>query len=235
MATSAGTVERRSRARAALALLPIARAPQFLALVGAQVPPEVEHPVQDVVGLEVGLAAVEVDESPGREAPFLIEHEPDAPATARDGLAAAAALRLRARRALGAVDPREAPVREARARRALEALPAGHVRGRFREGLKQRLRPLVGRAHRMEPQRHLALRKGVGQALAEAQLPALEDLSAAAALGAAASGGFEEVGHAGNTPRATPPGFPLRHSPAQETRGSARPPRRPRRSRRRRA
>src|SRR6266571_451657 len=121
MATSAGTVERRSRARAALALLPIARAPQFLALVSAQIPAEVEHPVQDVVRLEVGLAAVEVHESSGSEAPFLIEHEPDAPAPARDGLAAAAALRLRARRALGAVDPREAPVREARSR----AFPPG--------------------------------------------------------------------------------------------------------------
>src|SRR5205809_6995926 len=194
MATSAGTAERGSRARAALALLPAARAPQFLALVGAQVPAEVEHPVQDVVGLEVGLAAVEVHEPPGREAPFLIEHEPDAPAPARDGLAAAAALRLRARRALGAVDPREAPVREARARRAREALPVGHVRGRFRQGLKQRLRPFVGRARRMEPQRHLALAEGIGEALAETQLSALDNLSAAAALGASASGGGAEGG-----------------------------------------
>src|SRR2546427_9472477 len=100
MTTSAGPVERGSRARAALALLPAARAPQFLALVRAQVPTEVEHPIQDVVGLEVRLAAVEVHESPGREAPFFIEHEPNAPAPARDGLAAAAALHLRARRAL---------------------------------------------------------------------------------------------------------------------------------------
>src|SRR5438445_11173453 len=201
MATSAGTAERGSRARAVLALPPAARAPQFLALVGAQVPAEVEHPIQDVVGLEVGLAAVEVHEPSRNEAPLFIEHEPDAPAPARDGLAAAAALRLRARRALGAVDPREAPVREARARRALEALPVGRVRGRFHQGLKQRLRPLVGRARRMEPQRHLALRKGVGQALAEAQLATLDALSAAAALGATASGCFEEVGHAGNSPR----------------------------------
>src|SRR6266516_2262298 len=146
MATSAGTVERGSRARAVLALLPAARAPQFLALVGAQVAAEVEHPVQDVVGLEVGLAAVEVHESPGREAPLFVEREPDAPAPARDGLAAAAALRLRARRALGAVDPREAPVRKARARRALKALSIRHVRWRCDESLKQRLRPLVGRA-----------------------------------------------------------------------------------------
>src|SRR5712691_3533014 len=81
---STGTVERGSRARAALALLPAARAPQFLALISAQVPAEVEHPIQDVVGLQVGLAAVEVHEPSRNEAPFFIEHEPDAPVPARD-------------------------------------------------------------------------------------------------------------------------------------------------------
>src|SRR5213594_2412764 len=114
-----------------LALLPAARAPQFLALISAQVPAEVEHPIQDVVGLEVRLAAVEVHKPSGSEAPLFVEDEPDAPAPARDGLAAAAAFRLRARRALGAVDPREAPLREARARRAVKALPVGHVNWRF--------------------------------------------------------------------------------------------------------
>src|SRR6266852_9954800 len=104
-----------------------ARAPQFLAFVGAQVPAEVEHAIQDVVRVEVGLAAVEVHEPSRNEAPLFIEDEPDAPAPARDGLAAAAALRLRARRALGAVDSREAPVREAAARRALKTLPIGHA------------------------------------------------------------------------------------------------------------
>src|SRR6266700_4866610 len=113
MATSAGTVERVSRARAALALLPAARAPQFPALVRAQVPAEVEHPIQDVVGLEVGLAAVEVHEPSRGEAPLFVEHEPDAPAPARDGLAAVVALCLRGRRGLGVVDQRETPVREA--------------------------------------------------------------------------------------------------------------------------
>src|SRR3989442_5526792 len=92
------------------------------------------------------------------EAPLFVEHEPDAPAPARDGLAAAAAFRLRARRALGAVDPRKAAGREARARRALKALPAGHVRWRFHQGLTQRLLPLVGRAQPMEHDRLLALR-----------------------------------------------------------------------------
>src|SRR5439155_4704978 len=153
--TETRIVEGRSRARAVLALLPAARAPQFLALIGAQVPPEVEHPVQNLVGLEVGLAAVEVHESSRNEAPLFVEDEPDAPAPARDRLAAAAALRLRARRALGAVDPREAPVRKARARRALKALPVAHVRWRFHESLKQRLRPLVRRAVWMEPHCHL--------------------------------------------------------------------------------
>src|SRR6267378_3004092 len=85
------------------ARLPLAaRAPQFLALISAQVPAEVEHPVQDIVGLEVGLAAVEVHEPSRNEAPLFVEHEPDAPAPARDGLAAAAAFRLCARRAVGA-------------------------------------------------------------------------------------------------------------------------------------
>src|SRR5712671_3903271 len=182
---------------------PAARAPQFLALIGAQVPTEVKYTIQNVVGLEVGLAAIEVREPSRSEAPLFVEDEPDAPAPARDGLAAAAALRLRARRALGAVDPREAPVREARARRALEDLARraledlaiGHVRRRFRQGLKQRLRPLVRRAQWMEPHRHLALGKGVGQALAEAQLCTLDSLAAATALGAAARSGFEKVGH----------------------------------------
>src|SRR5258706_9168175 len=174
-----------------------ARAPQFLALISAQVPAEVEHPIQDFVGLEVRLAAVDVHEPSRSEAPLFVEHEPDAPAPAWDGLAAAAAFRLRARRALGAVDPRETPLREARARRALEALAIGHVRLRFRQSLKQRLRPLIGRAHGMEPYRHLALRKRVGQALAEAQLSTLNNLSAAAALGATASRRFEKVGHGG--------------------------------------
>jgi hypothetical protein len=42
----------------------------------------------------------------------------------------------------------------------------------------------------MEPQRHLAIAKRIGQTLAEAQLAALDNLSATAALGATASGGF---------------------------------------------
>jgi len=131
-----------------------------------------------------------VHEPSRSEAPLFVEHEPDAPASARDGLAAAAALRLRTRRALGAVDPREAPVREARARRALQDLAIGHVHGHFDKGLKKRLGPFVRSARRMEPHRHLTVRKRVGQTLAEAQLAALDNPSAAAALGATASGGF---------------------------------------------
>src|SRR3989475_6740289 len=51
----------------------------------------------------------------------------------------------------------------------------------------------------MEPHGHLAFRKRVGKALAEAQLSTLDGLSAAAAPGATARGGFEEVRHAGNS------------------------------------
>jgi predicted N-acetyltransferase YhbS len=53
----------------------------------------------------------------------------------------------------------------------------------------------------MKPQRHLALAKGIGQALAETQLAALNGPGTAAALGATASGRFEEVGHAARISR----------------------------------
>src|SRR2546430_6286501 len=194
-----GRVQRRMEPGGRRSHLLIARAPQFLAFVSAQVPAEAEHAIQDVVGRKGRLAAVEVHETARNEAPLFVEDEPDAPAPARDGLAAAAALRLRARRALGAVDPREAPVREARARRALKALPVGQVRGRFHQGLKQRLRPLVGRARRMEPPGQSALAKRIGLALAETQLCTRDAFTAAAALGAAARGRLEEVGHAANS------------------------------------
>src|SRR5260221_5127426 len=134
----------------------VARASQFLALVSAQVPAEAKHPIQDVVGLEVRLAAVEVHETSRNEAPLLVEDESDAPAPARDGLTAAAALRLRARRAFGAVCPRHAPARQPRAPRALKALPTRHGCGPFRQGLKQRLRPRVGRLRPKEPHRLLS-------------------------------------------------------------------------------
>src|SRR2546426_7380447 len=64
----------------------------------------------------------------------------------------------------------------------------------------------------MEPHGHLAFRKRVGKALAEAQLSTLDSLAAAAAPGATARGGFEEVRHAGNSTtryaaRASTPAF----------------------------
>jgi hypothetical protein len=47
----------------------------------------------------------------------------------------------------------------------------------------------------MKPSAHLALAERVRQTLAEAQLAAGNDLSAAAALRAAAAGGLEDVFH----------------------------------------
>src|SRR5215470_6719080 len=99
----------------------VARPLQFLALAVAQVRAEVQHLSRDVAGLEVSLATVEVHETARSEAAFFIEHEPNAPTPAHDGLAATAALGLSARRSLGAVDAREAPVRQAAACRALQA------------------------------------------------------------------------------------------------------------------
>src|SRR5206468_11309504 len=116
-----------------------AGAHHLLALAVGQVGTEVEHRIQDVVALEIGRAAVEVDEPPGKESTFLEEHEPDAPCSAFDGLLAAAALGLTARRALSSVDPRQAPVRRAAARRTLEGRAIGHTRWRFRERLEHRL------------------------------------------------------------------------------------------------
>jgi hypothetical protein len=49
----------------------------------------------------------------------------------------------------------------------------------------------------MKPQGHLSLSKQVGEALAEAQLSALDEPGAAAAPGATACSGYKEVGHAG--------------------------------------
>ena len=49
----------------------------------------------------------------------------------------------------------------------------------------------------MEPQCHLSTTEGIGKAFAEAQLPALDDLAAAAAPGATARSGYEEVSHDG--------------------------------------
>lgn len=63
----------------------------------------------------------------------------------------------------------------------------------------------------MKPEGRIALAKRIGNALAEAQLAALDGLGATAALGAAACSGFEQVGHAvrilrGGTFRRTCPG-----------------------------
>ena len=150
---------------------------------------------QDLVGLEVSLAAGEVHIPAWRETRALEEDQPDAPAASLDGLAAAAALGVPARRALGAVDAREPPVRQAPARRELEGFPPGQVLERFAEHLEKRLRALEGRARWMKPQRHLPLPIGVGKPLAETQLSTGDRPRTAAAHRATARGGFEDMGH----------------------------------------
>ena len=96
--------------------------------------------IQDVVGLEVNLATLEVHEPCRIEAGLFIEHQPDAPRAALNALAAIAAPGLPTRRSLGAVDPRQATMRQAAPRRAFQPVSIGRVS--FREDLKQRLRPL---------------------------------------------------------------------------------------------
>src|SRR5439155_704703 len=81
-----------------------------------------------------------------------------APGPAGDGLVTTAALGLPARSAFGAVYPRQAPVCRAAACRTLERFRCRQVLFRLSEGLEQRLRPLVGGAQGMEPERRLALR-----------------------------------------------------------------------------
>ena len=156
----------------------------------------------DVVGLEIIPAALEVDESAGRELPLLVKEQPDPPPAALDRLAAGAAFGLAARRALRSADPRQAPVRELLACCLLEALALRYVFARFRQTLEQRFRPLVGGTERMEPDRHFPVGERIRQPLAESQLTARDCGRAAAALGAATRGGFEDVGHAGRIARA---------------------------------
>src|SRR5687767_14808314 len=93
-----------------------AGAPQVLALGVAQSGAEMQQRAGDAVGLEIIPAAIEVDESAGRELPFLVEDKPDSPAAALDRLLAGTALGLAARSALRSADPRQAPVRELLAR-----------------------------------------------------------------------------------------------------------------------
>src|SRR6185295_12700839 len=95
----------------------------------------------DVLALEVGAATAEVNEAAGHEPAVLEEHEPDAPVALRDRLPAAPALRLAARRALGAVDARQAWPRGSVLRDALERRALGLRR--VAERLEDRLGALV--------------------------------------------------------------------------------------------
>jgi len=89
-----------------------------------------EHLLADIVGrFEVSVDAVEVHESSRIEETLLIKHQPDAPASAFDRLAAMATGGLSSRSPFSAVDPRQAPVREAVARGLVQLLSVGNLRG----------------------------------------------------------------------------------------------------------
>src|SRR5207247_8717605 len=114
---------------------------------------------------------------------------------AGDRLVAMAAFGLAGRSTLGAADPGQAPGGRVAAGRTLERLRIGRALTRLREGLEHRLGPFVGGAQRVEPERRLTLREGVGDALAETHPPLLDGPPATAALGATGRGWLEDVGH----------------------------------------
>ena len=84
------------------------------------------------MALEVGAAAVEVDEPSGKEPARLEEYETDAPGAAPDGQLAVAALGLTAGGALGSIDPRQAPVRRAAAGHPLQGFAVSSYTARIR-------------------------------------------------------------------------------------------------------
>src|SRR5262249_41664656 len=163
-----------------------AGAPQLVALRLVERAAELQQRREQVVALEVVLAAAEVHRAAGREAAVLEVAEPDAPGAAGDRLLAVPARGACARRALGAVDARQPAVGGAELGAVFELRAVGNVRRRRRERFQQRGRPLARRAQQMEPQRHLAVGERIRQPFAEPQL-ALRDRSRAAAAPAAAA------------------------------------------------
>ena len=80
-----------------------------------------------------------MDEAARREHALLVEDEPDSPGVLVDGLLAAAALGPARRRALGPVDPGQAPVRDALAGLRLQPLALLERRRRRLERLEEGL------------------------------------------------------------------------------------------------
>src|SRR5260221_6237100 len=111
---------------------------------------EVQQRIEDVGGLEVSLAAPEMDVSAGRERPLLVEDEADAPAAALDELLAAAAACLSRGGEFRAVDALQAIVREGVARDALQRLAAGDPARCSRQPFQHRIRTLVSGAQERE-------------------------------------------------------------------------------------
>jgi hypothetical protein len=160
--------------------------------------------IEDFAGFEVSATTIEVNIPSRRESPLLIVRDPNTPASAVDGLMAAAAPGLAGRRPLGTVDARSAVVRRTSPRGTLQSISIRYLLESVAEPFKELLGPLVGRARRMEPHRHLPFSKEVGKALAETQLSALDEPVATAALRATARSPYEDVSHARNSFRIDP-------------------------------
>ena len=157
---------------------------------------EMPNSVEQLDGLEVFAGALGVDVAAGIEAILLEEHERQPPVALGDQLAATAAVSTARRRALGAVQARHAAVLDAEPGGGGERfdldLSLGWCRAlRFEERLGSR----VGAARQVKPQRHLAVAECIRLALAEPELAFGDRLVAAAAFGAAARGGFDDVCH----------------------------------------
>src|SRR5262245_46689829 len=136
-----------------------------------------------------------MNEPASRKHALFEKYETNAPVAFLNGLTAMAAFRLAARRRLRAIDARETPVLQAHLSGALQGLTLGEELGGLRERFQQRLRPPIGSAKRMEPQRHFAFGEGIGEAFSKAQRTLLDGSRATAAFGSAAWSELENMGH----------------------------------------
>jgi len=154
--------------------------------------------VEDVRSLEVLARAVGVNVTAGIEAVLLEEDEREPPFAFRNELAAAAAVRAPRCGPLGAAESRNATVRdpEARGRRERLEWRIGGRRGLPLDlAFEEWFGPRISGAGQMKPQRHFAFAESVRLTLAEPKLALGDRLLTAAAFGAAARRGFDDMSH----------------------------------------
>ena len=114
-----------------------------------------------------------------------------------DQLAATAAPSPTAGGALGAVDPGQALVSDTPLGDRFQAVCIGNFVVRPFQDLEQHRGAFECAAERVKPDGHFPFPEGVGFALSEPELALGDGLLAAAALRAAAHGGFDDVAHQG--------------------------------------